>query len=140
GRLDTERDFGQTGRLHGADQLLIEIVHARLALKSDAQAACADRFGDLETAVAVEREQRVTYLDVATGIERVKLGHLGDDRRDRAGAKTRRDTMRTVGAMLRATAARQHRERAFETETAKVGVAEAFGFDQVPTWKGQRVE
>src|SRR5947209_2231944 len=100
-----ERDFAQTCGVHGANQFLIEIVHARLAFKRELQIARLYLFGNVEAALAVKRKERVAYFYVQVLIATVQLFHLVNNIFDRALTKACSDAVRAVGAMLRATAA-----------------------------------
>ena len=55
-RVVLPKNLAQTGSVHRANKRLIEIVHARLALKSKFKPTTLNFFRDAETAFAIECE------------------------------------------------------------------------------------
>ena len=139
-RLHAKANLTQAGSMQGSDQLLVQIVHARFAFKRELESARANAGGDAKTAIAIEREKRIANDNVDAFMSAAQFSELVEHVLVRASAKTGGNPVRAVRAVLGTTAAGQHRHRSRETEATAVHVAEAFTFDQVPTWKRERVE
>ena len=139
-RLHAEIDIAQTRKMHGANQILVEIVHPGLAFVSQIEPASTYAFGDAPAALAIQRVQRIAHHHVDLLTAPTQLLHLIEHVFVRARAKIRRDPVRTVGAFFGATAAGQHRKRARQPKPAAAGIAKTARPVQIPTGKRQRVE
>src|SRR6266849_3165877 len=139
-RLNAEINLPQTGTLHHANQILVEIVHARLAFVSQIEPPLAYALGDAPAAFAIEGVKRIAHDHVDLLVTFAQLLHLVEHVFVRARAKVRSDSMRAVRALFGATAAGQHRKGARQAEPAAAGVAQTARPVQIPTWKGKRVE
>src|SRR6266511_1341578 len=126
--------------MQGSDKPFIQIIHPRLAFERQLEAARANRFGDMEATIAIEGKKRIPHLNVRLMIQLTQLLHFSGHILDAALPKACRNTMRTVGAMLRAATTGQHRDSPRQSYAPVVRVTKSFAFHNIPPRERQRVE
>src|SRR5258708_30723189 len=123
-----------------SDKPFIQIIHPRLAFKRELEPARANRFCEMEATIAIERKKWIPDLNVRLMIQATQLLHFSDDILDTALPKACRNTMGTIGAMLRTATTSQHRDNPRQSYGTMVRVTKSFAFHQIPSRERQQVE
>src|SRR6476660_2500231 len=95
--------------MQSSDKLFIQIIHPRLAFKRELKSAHSNRLSYMKATIAIERKKRISDLNVRFMITATQFLQFSDDILYTALPKAGRNTVWTIGAMLRAATTGQHR-------------------------------